>query len=282
MQNTKSINQEVLITETLQQITKIYEEIYLIKVKKTRDLVLRNRVFIDSLNAVFNDVKLVYGGFLLKNPKQLALRQTEHNQTAAVLLSSSKKFAGEVNRQVFQTFYNYVKQNDCDVLIIGKSGHDLFLEYGAVKNYRYFDTVDDPTLLPILHDFATVRLFYGKFFSLVRQVEANSVIREIDYSHLAKPGLATSAKSFLFEPSVETVAAFFEQELFDAFFRQSSKESILATLGSSISELEEATNNMDDRLLKLRLSRRHAQHRLANRRQLNILPSILFAAPDSW
>jgi len=66
--------------------------------------------------------------------------------------------------------------------------------------------------------------------------------------------------------------------LFDAFYRQAAQESTLASLGSSIAQLEEATNNTEERLGYLHQANRRQNRLAANRRQLNTLPSVVFAA----
>ena len=102
MQNFKNLKQELAITETLGQITNIYEEIYLMRVRQTRGAVLQNRNFMESLRDVFTEVKLLYGGVLLQNRKMLQARKGPNSkQNVAVLLSSSKKFTGEVTQRVF-------------------------------------------------------------------------------------------------------------------------------------------------------------------------------------
>jgi len=282
MQNFKNLKQELAITETLGQITNIYEEIYLMRVRQTRGAVLQNRNFMESLRDVFTEVKLLYGGVLLQNRKMLQARKGPNSkQNVAVLLSSSKKFTGEVTQRVFLAFSEYARQNRCDLVVVGKSGYDLFKgSASAMPEQRalYFEDLGASLLLPILRQYATVSLFYGKFVSLVKQEANTQTVKEVDYSSLAKQRSAKSAKSFIVEPEVATVADFFEQELFDAFYRQAAQESTLASLGSSIAQLEEATNNTEERLGYLHQANRRQNRLAANRRQLNTLPSVVFAA----
>lgn len=273
MQNSKNIKQEIVVTTSLGQITKAYEEIYLMKIRKTREAVLKNRNFIDSLLAVFTDVKLVYGGVLLANPKLLKERLAKTSQRqVAVLFSSNKRFSGGVTQKIFGAFFEAIKDGKSDIVIIGKNGLDLFHQQAGSLMYRYFDSLDQPELLPTLREYSTVNLFFGKFLSLIKQVENTETIKETDYTKL-KPG--TTEKKFIFEPTLESVVGFFEQELFDAFFRQASQESILATLGGSISELEDANNHTEVKLQYLQRRARHYNRLAANRKQLNLMPSII-------
>lgn len=278
MQNAKKIGQEVLITEALGQITRVYEEVYVMKIKKTRDAVLRNRYFVDSLTQVFAGIKELYGAALLKDPAALKARLAGNKKAVAVLLSANKKFSGELTPKVFSSFYKHIQKSSDEVVVVGKAGRSLLTQQGWKKPYQFFDLPDDPALLKLVDSYATVNVFYGRFVSLINQTDSKLVIKEIDYSHLAKGSPSGfREQNFIFEPSLPAVVHFFEKELFAAFFRQASQEFSLASLGSSISQLEAAVNNAEERLIKLKQTQRRLARVAENRRRQSVLPSIVFS-----
>ena len=79
---------------------------------------------------------------------------------------------------------------------------------------------------------------------------------------------------YLFEPSLEQVMKFFEQQIFTSLIEGTIKEAELAKFASRMITLDSATENVKSALKAVQNQQRVLQHRKSNKRQQELLTGI--------
>lgn len=80
---------------------------------------------------------------------------------------------------------------------------------------------------------------------------------------------------YFFEPSLEQILVFFEEEIFSAVFEQAVHESELAKYASRMVTLDKATQNIRNRVKKVDMMRRLISHRTMNKKQQDSLTGVM-------
>lgn len=287
MPYSKDVQKEITQVSSLKDLTEIYGEIAAIRMRKIRGYVLKNRDFLSSIESIFKDAldsyakklsDLVIRGKIKEGGKVTFL--AHNGKTVAVLISANTGFFGEVVRETYKKFISDIEREDVEVTIIGRLGRSLFLEEKPNHPYTYFELPDygtDPTKLSeaIKHlvQYEEIRVYYGKFFSVVTQKPTTfSISAGKPVTRQTKPLLV----SYIFEPSVEKILMFFETQIFASLFDQAIRESQLAKFASRILSMDRATENIRQKLMQLNLEGLKISHSIANRKQLNSLSSSIY------
>ena len=270
----------------LKGMVETYEEIAASRIKKTRESVLKSRYFMEDLNYIFSEVKSSYRkeiDALMKKNKTKDKNKlsffVRNGKTLHVFISANTGLYGEIVKDTFNLFIEETKKHDCDVAIIGKQGLSFFLNEKLNKKYVYFDFpdngIDDTVLKQIvttLISYEKVVVFFGKFQSIVTQSPTMSDIS----GNIEGVQDATGKVSmkYFFEPSLERILAFFEQEIFASIFEQTVKESQLAKFAARIVTLDTSTENIRKRLGQMIYEKNKLVHHENNKKQLQVFSSI--------
>lgn len=284
--NLAQIDSEVWEITSLRSLTEVYGEIAAIRMKKIRDMVLKNRDFLESIESIFRNCLSSYAQ---KLSRMLAVGKVKigqkvtflsHNgSTVAVLISANTRFYGDVIRETFDKFIEEVKRHNYEVTIIGKVGRSMFLDAEPSRPFTYFELPDFGTdkvhiseTVSHLVQYEEIKVYYAKYQSVVSQIattfsiSAGTEVTQLD----AKP-----VSSFLFEPNLEKVLMFFETQIFASLFDQSLRESQLAKAASRILAMDKASASVDQRLKALGFERRKLRHSREDKKLFgSIVPMI--------
>lgn len=275
MINLKSIVADMGLVSSLKLLVQTYEEQAVGKIQKVRDDVLRNRDFIEGLSSVYGEIKSAYSKKLNKlsgENKSQFITGTNNGKSISVLLSSDAHFSGDIIRKVFDDFYQSQKESDSGVVIVGSVGYQLWQQHKSKKQVKYFtlkqineNPEDLREFIKLLMSYAKVTIFYGKFINLVSQNSSSLNLGEV-FSDQIKSQKAGKEKYYLFEPSLEEIISFFENEIVINLFKRNLQENDLAKLGSRIKAMESASQNIELYLKKLNKKRIYIEKLEKNRK----------------
>lgn len=258
--------EEIDFVANLSNLVTAYEEIAVMRIQRTRSSVLNTRLFVAEMKKVMEDVRLSYrrAFFFKKNIKTTVAKK---KKPLAVLISADNRLSGSLINEIYRNFYIYTKQNDCDVLIVGKIGAQLFATANPQAKFTHFgfpDRILDNSLLAKIFShvdkYTDVHVFYGKMASLLRQ----EAIQE-RLGVTAEPQNVEKNKGvvpFIFEPTLEEVSRFFDTEILASLISQSVHEGQLATWGSRVKAMEETSQRIEKQtalLTRLESVERHAE-----------------------
>ncbi len=286
MTNIAKIDEEVNEISSLKSLTEVYGEIAAIRMRRVRDLVLKNRDFLAAIDSVFRDCLASYAQKLANLVKLGKLRKGQkvtflgHNgKTVATLISANTRFYGEVLRSTFDKFIEDVRKHDYEVTIIGKVGRGMFIDAEPNRPYTYFELPDFGTdanaisqTIAHLVQYQEIRVYFAKYESVVRQ-KATDVA--ISAGTEVKDVVATPTRTFIFEPSLEKVLMFFETQIFASLFDQSIRESQLAKMASRILAMDKASGSINDRLKALRFEKIKLRHQREDKKLLSSIVPVI-------
>ncbi|MFZ5425323.1 MAG: F0F1 ATP synthase subunit gamma [Patescibacteria group bacterium] len=283
----KEIQNDIQQLADLKSLTETYQEIAAIRMQKIKNSVLTNRDFLERLHAIFLQVRTSYVkeqdkkkasrfSFKLSSPNQVSVI-AEKNKAVAVLLSANTMLYGDIVKRTFEAFTEEIKNNDMDIVIVGRAGLRFFKEQNLSLPFEYFDFsdsgVDDSALKGIIDYikvYSVIKVFHGKFQTILNQKVEQSYVRgTIDVSDFPDNGV-----NYLFEPSLKEVLAFFEKELLASLFEQTVFESNLSKFASRMVSLDSAVDSIGQELKKAEFKRQQGEHRTLNRKQLSSLSGI--------
>ena len=148
MQGKKKLNEEIQIVNTLSELIKTYEEIYMLKMYRTRNSVLNTRDYYIRILNLYKNVKQSYKkellGSLIKKHSKLEFSVLKKpKDQVLVFVSGNDRFAGDINNKIFLNFIEQYKISKSDLAVIGQIGKNLMKQRASRLKYRYFDLEED-------------------------------------------------------------------------------------------------------------------------------------------
>jgi ATP synthase F1 gamma subunit len=291
MQNKRGLTEQIELMGTLKLITQAYQEISVMRMQRIRDAVLKTRIFLDEISAVFANVKENYRNQVMfrfhgkkKDPKKL-LELNKNGKEVAVLISTNSKLNGEIISKVFRDFIAYIQTHEVDVVIVGKVGVQMLQQAGIKKQYTFFELDENnislESLKPLVLDlvqYKQVNVFYGRFESLMFQnVDKSNLSGDVneDGETDSKTEKSREIDQFIFEPSIEKILQFFETQIFSSLVKQTVSEAELARYASRIRAMDEAMQHIDKTNKDLYGQRRKLKQIINNKKQLEIVSRVI-------
>jgi F0F1-type ATP synthase gamma subunit len=202
----------------------------------------------------------------------------KHNgKTIFILISANTGLYGDIIRRTFDLFAKAIKKEAGDIAIIGRIGLKQFREVFPKKNFMYFELSDDKIdlealkkIIPHIVQYEKVLVFYQQFQSIITsQPIITSVSGDILPTDKSDSGI-----KYIFEPSLEKIMAFFEQQISGSIFEQTVYESQLAKFSSRLVTLDKATENIQKNLKTTMLQKERIKHQYINKEQNQRLASM--------
>lgn len=285
MNSKEAIGSEIVLLESLLEITATYEEIAAARMRQTRNAVLVVRDFLMELSTIFQAVKTSYKDDVEKNLKKhhnqfnAASFRKGNGKTVYVLISANTGLYGDLMKKTFDNFFETIQKEKCDITIIGRLGLSFFKETGSTIPYTFFDLPDNntatefiPKIMEHLLIYEQIFVVYPKFQNVIKQ---QPVIESISGDSLTSQKTNETEKAeYFFEPSLSDVMSFFENEMLGAIFEQTVKEAQLAKYAARMVNMDQAADNIGQKLGSTRSELQRIKHVQFNKKQLEALSSI--------
>lgn len=282
MKNYQTITNELERLGTIKALVDTYEVVAATSMRRIRNSVLENRAFHLGLNLIFQEVRRAHQKELRRLiPRRKSVAQSwiyRNGKTVFVFLSANTGLYGDIVFKIFSKFLEESKHNKADIVVIGRVGEELFKETMSGRPHVYFDFPDTRVrhedLAPIssyLNQYEKVIVFHGVFGSLILQrPESSNISGDI----LPSDNVSLDEIIYIFEPSLESVAVFFETEIFSSLLEQVFNESRLAKLASRLILLDRSSTNIDRHTKLVTGDRRKIRHIVYNRKQLDAIGGL--------
>jgi F-type H+-transporting ATPase subunit gamma len=255
----KKIEQNIRTISYIESIARVYQEVAQMRMNQIREMVLRNREFIEELLKVYRVVR----GF------QFEKKRVEKKKRVLVFLSSTERFYGSLILDIWREVERYLKEKGGDLAIVGRMGKYLAEKSGLKLNFFYFDLDDEKPelekvkeIVDFIKGYEEILVFYGKFKTVLDQrVEITNIGgREVEKEKIEK--------SYLFEPSPEEVSRFFEEELLFSFFNQVLWDHQLSRYATRMVSMYRAQENAKKLKEKMRMEMEKLKREIYNKKQI--------------
>ncbi len=249
----KQIDQIIEEGYAFKVLAETFGEIALLKIKKIRAGVERNRIFFTEIVNVYKKVK--------KEATKRQIKLDKPKDTASILLSSNYRFYGALTNKLLEYFIDSTAKFKTDRIIIGKSATDQlkFAHYDAAYSPILLKA-DMPTsaellsLMESVKQYKKIFVFYPELKSLLVQ---NPTYIDITQSESAAElanqkededhkGFFDNGRDFLFEPEIKKMLEFFDSQLTTLLLEQVFLEAELARTASRLISMDQAQVDADD------------------------------------
>ena len=240
MSSTKALNQLIEDGQSLKLITQSLGEIAAVRLSRIKTNVERNRAFYKEITAIYYMVKLI--------AQQNRLSSPNNNKTISVLLTSNSQFAGKINSELSRYFIKNSSQLATDRIVVGKTGQ---INMQGVQELPFKPLVfseDLPsyqelkTLADAIKGYKRVLIYYSKMESMLLQKPA-----VIDITATAENIKAEAQQlSYIFEPQILVVLAFFDTQINILLLEQTLLESELTRVVNRLVSMSDAEDKADN------------------------------------
>jgi ATP synthase F1 gamma subunit len=270
MSRIKSLKIEKSSMTDFLNMIEAYEEISAIRMRKVKKSILERREFMQGLNEAFAYIAYAYKIYResLKEKYKNNILNT-NGKTVSVLLSSNTGLYGDVIRDTYNLFEKDIKDEETDVVIVGRMGKKFYDESGLKKHCESFvmsdNGIDEDNIKKILDyviNYTSVIVYHGVFKSILIQ-EPNKTMVTGELMKIEK-SLDSYDTRFLFEPSVEKVAEHFEKQIASLIFEQTIFESSLSKFASRMVSLDKSADNVGSKIKHLSFNLSKAKHKDIN------------------
>ncbi len=244
MANQQQIQQALDEGESLKMITQAYSEIAAVKLRQIRTGIERTRVFFEEVSKVFRAVEVAAAQQKV-NPK------LQKKDTVSILLTSNHRFYGNLEEKLIRYFILNTTKFKTDRIIVGKTALE-FLQ--AMKYaYRYTSVVfrdDNPSpsesdqLVGQITGYEQILVYYPRMEStLVQEPHVVDLLQQPP-----KHYLQSKVRSFdyIFEPELEKILKFFDQQIISVLLEQTFLEADLARTAARLVSMDEAQAKAED------------------------------------
>lgn len=278
MQNSKTIDQDIDFLSVLRALAVAYEDISIIKMQQTRNTILQARTYVGYLKNILESIQTA--GSYKPNRNYI---QRKKKPLATVVISANTKFQGDITRRIFDFFSH--KENDVgDIYVIGKIGKEFMKEYNSGRNYIDFDVSDidismkdlQPFLQRLLQ-YKQINVYYALFKNLITQEPTTIDIANIDLlsqEEMTELRKGKNLPSFLFEPSVEEISSFVNDNSVALMLLQTVYETQLARFASRMKAMDSLIQRVDEDVIKIKHAQRKFSRQRENVKQLERLTGV--------
>ena len=245
MRRPLEIKAEEAAARSVVSLTSALESISSMQIAKTKNKVLISNQFFDEVWNIYKqirvDVMFNYGR---------AVNEVPINKELLILITAKGGLSGDIDNRLIRKFMERYDERLNDVLVIGHHGVTK-LKQAHVDYTYYFDLPEhdyinvDP-LIDITKKYTKSRIFYQNYISLSQQE-----IKEVDLSEVVSSKGRTAdldtvgddmvtEKTYIFEPSSYTVAAYLEVSILRLTISQFIYDSRLAQVASRFKAMSAA------------------------------------------
>lgn len=278
MQNSKTIDQDLDFLTDLRSLAVAYEDISIIKMQQTRNTILRARNYVGYLKNILESIQTAGSHIQTKDTIQ-----KKKKPLATVVITSNTKFQGDITRRIFD-FFSHKNEKPGDIFVIGKIGKEFMKEYDGKMQYTDFEVSDidismkdlQPFLQRLLQ-YKEINVYYAIFKNLITQEPTAIDIGNIDLLTPEETELLRREKNmptFLFEPSVEEISTFVNDNSVALMLLQTVYETQLARFASRMKAMDSLIQRIDEDSTNIKLSQRRVRRQLENTKQLERLTGV--------
>lgn len=234
----KKIKEEKETVKTIKDLLQIYQEIATLKMKQIRERVLMSRRFFREILEVYKEVKSAYW------PKKEKKKKPE----VLVFLSADEFLYGNLILNIWEKLSATLEKNNSDLVIVGKVGQYFFQKSNFKNKTFLFEEKDFSQIVNFLKNYERILVFFGKY-------EGGLIQRPMMEEIVTRPKTEkeTLKREYEFEPSVEKVLDFFEEEMVAVLFNITLLEHQLARYAArmiALSEAVEKAKKLEEKLQK--------------------------------
>ena len=263
---------------TLVELTGVFEGIASMRIAQIKNQVLQSTKFFDSLWGIYSQLR-VDNKFTFGRDKN-----QEHtiDKELYIIITAEGGFSGDIDEKLLKLMLKDFDESKNDIITIGHHGAVQLAQQGIpYKKYFKMPTKDQNiNVTPIIREvqqYRTTKVFYQEYISLtvqdVKRIELSAAVKKIGIAS-DKPEDIISDQTYIFEPSVYTVAAHLERSMMQITISQLILESKLAQYASRFRAMSSAHDKAFKSRDEIHSDFNHARRSLKDERLKEIINGL--------
>ena len=242
MATIKQIKGTLEADQSLKLVARTFSEVSANRLRQIRGIIERNRSFFTEIAGIYHVVKT-------EALERKILSKYKKEGAVSILISSNHKFSGAVESQLFLLFVSHTPEFTTKRIAIGRTGAAFLRDSHYWAN---FETLEFASELPNQEElsklaeearkYERIFVYYPKFKTVLLQ-QPNFV----DLTGSIEPTPDKNLRSFyyIFEPEIEKMYAFFDNQIVSLLLQQAFLEAELARTAARLITMEQAQRNAD-------------------------------------
>lgn len=256
MRRANALQAELTQTQTIEDLTEVFESIASIHIAKIHSRVVTSKEF-------FAELWQIYAGLRVDPRERLKRSHVAKGRNVLVAITDETKLGASTDEQVMRAMLDaYTNPNMTDIIVVGTHGAYLMHVLGSPKTpfITYPMPISDSNfniddLVAGLNNYDQISVFYQTYESLrvqrVTRIELISTVRSLgaDVVDLEK---TVSSHDYIFEPSINEIADYLESIMIGVAVMQIIMESKLAHYANRFNSMSSAKKRAGDMVKSLR------------------------------
>ena len=259
--------------ESLKLVARTLSEVSASRLQQIRGTIERNRGFYTEIAGLYHIVKTeaLERNILSKNKKAGAV---------SILISSNHRFSGAVENKLFLLYVSHTPEFTTKRIVIGKTGQKFLKDSHYWADFDNMETVSDmpnkeelQKLSEEVRKFERIFVYYPKFKTILsQQPNFTDLTGSIEPS---PRGEYQKSFYYIFEPEIEKMYAFFDQQIVALLLEQTFLEAELARTAARLISMEQAQRNAENVIKDDHRALAMAQRSRQNRGLLEMVTSLV-------
>jgi len=251
MNKPSDILQQYKDTVTIEEVSRVFENIASIEIRQIKDRVIASRDFFHELWSMYVQLRIDTG----KSTPEIS-RLGTNNKTAVVLISSDESLGGTIDERLVDETLSATDPHKADYFVIGVRGARIMRSHGIEPAgvFPLPDITKPVDVIPIIsrtQDYKTTIIYFEQFVSIeVQQIQVFELVSGIqklsDTEVNRNDTTLIFSSDYIFEPSLDKVVDYLESMMRATALTELILESRLAQLASRFNAMNRASNNASE------------------------------------
>lgn len=246
MSTVKQIKDDLQDSESLKMVTQAYTEISALKLQKIRAGIEKNRSFFQEITEVYHMINTEAA------KKHLILRPKKG--TVSILITSNQHFYGGLEKELVKFYIVNTTKFATDKIVIGSTASEFLKAFNYTSPYQQVVLKTDlPTaeeirnLVTKIIGYEQIMIYYSRMHSILTQEPHVVDIVQKPPEYFLK--VKAPSFNYIFEPELEIILKFFENQVTLLLVEQTFLESELARAAARLTSMDQAQLAADETML---------------------------------
>ncbi|MBI4036818.1 F0F1 ATP synthase subunit gamma [Candidatus Daviesbacteria bacterium] len=269
----RQVHQALEESESLKIIAQAYTELAALKLQKIRFGIEQNRTFFQEVKGVLRAVKVA--------AEKRGIAQTSKKKgMISLVLTSNHHFYGNLENQLLDYFVENSTKFPTDRIVVGSTGTEFLKQTKYSYPYKSLVFKDDLPFTQDMHDLVSelaqyeqILVYYSRMRSvLIQEPHVVDLLQQPPEQYLNAP---ERSLDYIFEPEIESMLDFFNNQITTLLLEQTFLESELARTAARIVSMDQAQGNADDYIKSQRKQLSQAKRATDNNQLLDTISRMI-------
>jgi ATP synthase F1 gamma subunit len=269
MKRPVEIQKMILGTQTLVNLTGVFEGIASMRIAQIKNQVLQSQSYFDRLWQMYSQITIAPFGFGRQHTDQEVI-----NKELYIVITAEGGFSGDIDQKLITWMLEHYDKDKNEIVVIGHHGA-IQLSQRGVSFKKYFklpnrdDNINVSPIIREVQNYASTSVFYQTYVSLsVQDVKRISLSKAVEEQgkNVKKSGEVINEITYIFEPSVFAVVNHLERSMMKIALTQVILESKLAQYASRFRAMTASHDLANETLTDYKLAYHRSQRAIKDER----------------